>query len=69
MKALKSDLAQQILANPAASSQLRVYLARKSAQHAARKQDETSAEIVHIELQGVHGGARRFVPVVVPKAA
>lgn len=65
MKALKSDLAQQILANPAASSQLRVYLARKSAQTSAT----VPTAAVEIELPGDHGAARRFVPVVVPKAA
>lgn len=65
MKALKSDLAQQILANPVASSQLRVYLARKSAQTSA----SVPAAAVEIELPGGRGGARRFVPVVVPKAA
>lgn len=65
MKALKSDLAQQILAHPAASSQLRVYLARKSAQPSL----SSPASTVEIELPGAQGGARRYVPVVVPKAA
>lgn len=69
MKALKSDLAQQILANPAASNQLRVYLARKSAHNASANRSDMAADTVQIELQGLHGGARRFVPVVVPKAA
>jgi len=65
MKALKSDLAQQILANPSASSQLRVYLARKSAQTFAG----TGGEPVEIELPSPQGRPRRYVPVVVPKAA
>lgn len=69
MKALKSDLAQEILSNPAASNQLRIYLARKSARNAAPTPTESPDDTVQIELHGVHGGSRRFVPVVVPKAA
>jgi hypothetical protein len=64
MKALKSPLAKEILADPLAKNQLRVYLAHKSAQTAL----SGGVERASIELPSQRG-THRYVPTVVPKAA
>lgn len=62
MKALKSDLAKMVLADPAAADQLRQYLATKG-QASARP----SAGVT-IDLK-TRDGTIRLKPRVVPKAA
>jgi hypothetical protein len=64
MKALKSPLAKEILADPLAKKQLRVYLAHKSAQTAL----SGNVAPAPIELPS-RLGTHRYVPTVVPKAA
>ncbi|MDI4633040.1 hypothetical protein J7U46_08255 [Pelomonas sp. V22] len=62
MKALKSPLAKQLLADPQASADLRRYLARKSA--------GAAAEPVIIQIRNGQDQPVRVVqPIVVPKAA
>lgn len=63
MKALKSDLAKDVLADPKARDQLRHYLATKSLLSVAR-----TPSGVLIEVQR-DGKTVRLKPVVVPKAA
>lgn len=64
MKALRSDLARSVLADPAAKDQLRGYLAdRKSP--AARSGTEAASVI---ELRTAAGPTLRLHPRVVPRA-
>lgn len=63
MKALKSNLAKDVLADPKAKDQLRHYLAMKSAQPMTR-----DASGMFIEVRS-KGGVVRVKPEVVPKAA
>ena len=62
MKALKSDLAKSVLADPTATGQLRQYLATKG-QASARPSSG-----VYIDLK-TRDGTIRLKPRVVPKAA
>lgn len=64
MKALKSSMAEKVLADPKAKAQLRHYLAAKSAQTLSR-----SASGMFIEVRSKEGKTVRFKPVVVAKAA
>lgn len=63
MKALKSPLAKQLLADPRAAAELRGYLARKST-------GTQSSPAVVIEIRNGQDRQVRVVqPIVVPKAA
>jgi len=63
MKALKSPLAKQLLADPRAAAELRGYLARKSA-------GTQAGPAVVIEIRNGQDQPVRVVqPIVVPKAA
>jgi hypothetical protein len=66
MKALKSQLAKDVLADPRAKDQLRSYLARRTA--AANAPGEAPAGDTLIELRSA-GRVLRLRPVTVPKAA
>lgn len=65
MKALKSDRANTLLADPAARGQLRAYLASRSAHNPERKPDPAAV----IEMRSNEGEVVRLRPIVVPKAA
>jgi hypothetical protein len=65
MKALKSQLAKDVLADPRAKDQLRSYLARRTA--AATAAGDAGPETL-IELR-TEGRVLRLRPVAVPKAA
>lgn len=65
MKALKSDLAKTVLADPAATAKLRRYLA---SHRSAASADAAAQELV-IELPSTEGQTLRLKPVIVPKAA
>ncbi|MDB6000396.1 MAG: hypothetical protein JWP52_2095 [Rhizobacter sp.] len=77
MKALKSELAKRVLADPTASGQLRYFLAQKNAlrsgsANAPSNVGTASAQPAGaplIEVRFDRGPTRRFRPVVVPKAA
>lgn len=75
MKALKSDLAKAVLADPAATAKLRSYLASKRSavtSSAAAASVATAAagdDGVVIELASGGGRTLRLKPVIVPKAA
>lgn len=77
MKALKSDLAKAVLADPAATAKLRSYLASKrpAVMPSAARAAVTAAppvvddDGVVIELASIGGGTLRLKPVIVPKAA
>ena len=62
MKALKSDLAKSVLADPQATDLLRFYLAN-------RWSVGGSAGRMVIEVRSEHGSTVRVKPTVVPKAA
>lgn len=64
MKALKSKLASQLLADRAASAQLRDFLVSRKSSDSAQKQD-TSA---HLVVQGANG-VLNVRATFVPKAA
>ncbi|MGI4796503.1 MAG: hypothetical protein ACRYG8_21080 [Janthinobacterium lividum] len=74
MKALKSDLAKRVLADPKASSQLRRFLANTmlSPQVASERSPSRVAERPGfpdvIEIRNDQGRTVRFKPVFVPKA-
>jgi hypothetical protein len=64
MKAARSDLAKQILADPSARAQLRnASVAPQLGQSAVRGGE---ASVIVVQKDGVQ---RRYTPVVVPKAA
>ena len=65
MKALKSSMAEKVLADPKAKEQLRNYLAAKSAQTLSR----STSSGMFIEVRSKEGKTVRFKPVVVAKAA
>ncbi|MDB5820648.1 MAG: hypothetical protein JWQ11_4288 [Rhizobacter sp.] len=74
MKALKSELAKRVLADPKASHQLRLFVARKLSEsnlvNDRRPQsvvDGPSGRDV-IEIRNDKGGTLRFKPVFVPSA-
>lgn len=64
MKALKSERARILLADPSARGQLRIYLAGRSINPA-----QQTARGNMIELRSIGGEVVRLRPVVVPKAA
>ena len=64
MKALKSLMAEKVLADPKAKEQLRHYLAAKSAQTLSR----SASSGMFIEVRSKEGKTVRFKPVVVAKA-
>lgn len=64
MKAARSDLARQILADPSARAQLRNASVAPQQGNAAVRGGEES--VVVVQKDGVQ---RRYKPVVVPKAA
>ena len=64
MKALKSERARILLADPLARGQLRIYLAGRSFNPA-----QQSAVGNAIELHSIGGEVVRLRPFVVPKAA
>jgi hypothetical protein len=65
MKAARSDLAKQILADPSARAQLRnASVAPQQQGRAAVRGGEAS--VIVVQKDGVQ---RRYTPVVVPKAA
>lgn len=64
MKALKSPLAKEVLADPKAKGQLRSFLASKSAARAG--EPELPAAVIEFRS---NGRTVRVKPVVVPKAA
>lgn len=61
MKALKSDLAKAVLADPKARTQLREYLVTHQASRAGG-----ATVVIEVENKGTK---RAVTPVVVPKAA
>jgi hypothetical protein len=64
MKAARSDLAKQILADPSARAQLRnASVAPQQGRTAIRSGE---ASVIVVQKDGVQ---RRYTPVVVPKAA
>lgn len=65
MKALKSDRANTLLADPAARGQLRAYLASRATHNSSRKPDPSTI----IEMRSTGGEVLRLRPIVVPKAA
>jgi hypothetical protein len=74
MKALKSELAKQVLADPAASHQLRLFVARRLSENTLSSQ-RRSADVVArpaghdvIEMRNDQGTTLRFKPVFVPSA-
>jgi hypothetical protein len=64
MKALKSERAKILLADPSARGQLRIYLAGRSGSAV-----QQHANVNMIELRSDAGKIVRLRPVVVPKAA
>jgi hypothetical protein len=64
MKAARSDLAKQILADPSARAQLRNAAVAQQQGNASFRSDEASVIVVRKD-----GVQRRYKPVVVPKAA
>lgn len=67
MKALKSQLAKDVLADPRAKDQLRSYLARRTA--AANTPGEAAAGNEPLIELRADGRVLRLRPVTVPKAA
>lgn len=64
MKALKSKLASQLLADPTASAQLRHFLVNQSASSLTQRQDDTGRFVVRSK-----DGSLQVQAKVVPKAA
>lgn len=66
MKALKSQLAKDILSDPRGTAQLRAYLASRNVNGTKAPSDGSET---YIEAPGADGKKIRFKPVLVTKAA
>jgi hypothetical protein len=69
MKALKSELAKRVLADPSAKLQLRAYLASKSAKPSLSTSAVSEAIDDVISLHSAQEGTVLYRLTVVPKAA